>query len=604
MDDYVEDYSYNNNFWMKSGVLYSHCNAKFNEFMSIGNIFQKLSELTYDYSENILKAKKAVEKSDNENEKPKDKKRKTVEQEPKSFYIPLDKPDNSTRSAAIEALFNFFDRFAKNLFNLSEAFRRISTGFSDTKVGYDTKIVYERDCENKSKLYNAALNKTKDKRKSYFDSINKAIEHHLSPKNKGGKNFEKDKADVNKKRKEYKEHLKEVEKIRVDYIDLQGHLFAIMDEFERNCTNDLKQFLQSFIKEIAIFQKELYFTESEKKKIEEMSGELDNKMFSEENKSLMTGPKRDLFKEYSQDLHYYMENFDFLKKEAKNKNSKELREFQKNISQEVSKFLNEIIIEEQNEINDKILEISKNLKDSKLKEDEFNYLILKFEERFKRYLKWKANNNAGSQNYRKVGEEYDDRYCYMHTFLGYFNKTRVGNKCLDEINFNYFCKAIEKILELNMNEDIDYSLCDLIVILSSTFYMKDSTKKSGKKYINEVVRNCPIMQKQGFWVGLTKFELNQELQMQKNDESDILKENNISTEKMNNSIIAKLMSVSYNIMQFINDSQLFNKVVCDIFKYCKIDKESRATILQMMEQQIQAESITNIILDKEMILGE
>ena len=40
------------------------------------------------------------------------------------------------------------------------------------------------------------------------------------------------------------------------------------------------------------------------------------------------------------------------------------------------------------------------------------------------------------------------------------------------------------------------------------------------------------------------------------------------------------------------------------YKYCKIDKESRATILQMMEQQIQAESITNIILDKEMILGE
>ena len=604
MDDYVEDYSYNNNFWMKSGVLYSHCNAKFNEFMSIGNIFQKLSELTFDYSENILKAKKAVEKSDNENEKPKDKKRKTVEQEPKSFYIPLDKPDNSTRSAAIEALFNFFDRFAKNLFNLSEAFRRISTGFSDTEVGYKTKTSYEQVCENKSKLYQTALNKSGVKRKSYFDSINKAIEHYLSPKNKGGKNFEKDKADVNKKRKEYKEHLKEVEKIRVDYIDLQGHLFAIMDEFERNCTNDLKRILQSFIKEIEIFQKELYFTESEKKKIEEMSGELDNKMFSEENKSLMTGPKRDLFKEYSQDLHYYMENFDFLKKEAKNKNSKELREFQKNISQEVSKFLNEIIIEEQNEINDKILEISKNLKDSKLKEDEFNYLILKFEERFKRYLKWKANNNAGSQNYRKVGEEYDDRYCYMQTFLGYFNKTRVGNKCLDEINFNYFCKAVEKILELNMNEDIDYSLCDLIVILSSTFYMKDSTKKSGKKYINEVVRNCPIMQKQGFWVGLTKFELNQELQMQKNDESEILKENYISMEKMNNSIIAKLMSVSYNIMQFINDSQLFNKVVCDIFKYCKIDKESRATILQMMEQQIQAESITNIILDKEMILGE
>ena len=182
MDDYVEDYSYNNNFWMKSGVLYSHCNAKFNEFMSIGNIFQKLSELTYDYSENILKAKKAVEKSDNENEKPKDKKRKTVEQEPKSFYIPLYKPDNSTRSAAIEALFNFFDRFAKNLFNLSEAFRRISTGFSDTEVGYKTKTSLQRLSEgdvvqetpvSKNKKNKKDKNKTKTKNNKKSNKLKK-----------------------------------------------------------------------------------------------------------------------------------------------------------------------------------------------------------------------------------------------------------------------------------------------------------------------------------------------------------------------------------------------------------------------------------------------
>ena len=185
----------------------------------------------------------------------------------------------------------------------------------------------------------------------------------------------------------------------------------------------------------------------------------------------------------------------------------------------------------------------------------------------------------------------------------YFNKTRVENKCLNEQNFNYFCQAIEKILELNMNEDIDYSLCDLIVILSSTFYMEDKNAKSGKKYINEVIRNCPIMQKQGFWVGLTKFELNQEIQQQKSEE-ETLKEDNISVEKLNNSVIAKLMSVTYNIMQFIMDSNLFNKVVYDIFKYCKINKENRIMIIQMMEQQIKAENLTYIQLDKDLILGD
>lgn len=90
------------------------------------------------------------------------------------------------------------------------------------------------------------------------------------------------------------------------------------------------------------------------------------------------------------------------------------------------------------------------------------------------------NNDIETQNYKKVGEEYDDRYCYMQTFLGYFNKTRVENKRLNEENFDYLCKVIEKILELNMNDDIDYSLCDLVVILSSTFYKVDPQKNPEK----------------------------------------------------------------------------------------------------------------------------
>ena len=37
----------------------------------------------------------------------------------------------------------------------------------------------------------------------------------------------------------------------------------------------------------------------------------------------MTGPKRNLFIEYSQDLNYYMEKFEYLKKEIKNKSASE-----------------------------------------------------------------------------------------------------------------------------------------------------------------------------------------------------------------------------------------------------------------------------------------
>ena len=51
------------------------------------------------------------------------------------------------------------------------------------------------------------------------------------------------------------------------------------------------------------------------------------------------------------------------------------------------------------------------------------------------------------------------------------------------------------------------------------------------------------MQSQRFWAGLTKLELNGEIQQQKK-EIDTLDEITISEEKINNNFTAKLMSVS------------------------------------------------------------
>ena len=630
MDSYVEDYSYNNNFWMKSNVLYEHCKAKFRELMSLGAVFKRLSYLSEEFSHNIQKAKdvtdklapelepQKVENGEGEKvekvEKVRDKKKKiVVEPEQESFYIPLNKPDNSTRSEGIKALFGYFDRLSKSFHLLSDSFKKIANEIIDKKTGYETKLMYEDECNNKQAIYQQNLDELENKKKQYNDAINNAIEHHLSnhlsiknkPHKKKDKENDKSKleAAVNTRKEEYLKQVKEVEKIRVEYIELQGHLFMVMEEYERNCTNDLSRFFKSLNDKIIAFKKDLELNESEMQKFEEMNGNNDNKIFSEKNKSLMTGPKRNLFKEYSQDLNYYFEHFDCLKKYKAKNNPKELKEKHKEISQYVSSYLNTIIKEEKDDINAKILDIAKKLKESSIEEQEFKYLIDKFQERYDDFVKWKGINAADVQNYKKVGEDYDDRYCYMQTFLGYFNKTRVENKRLEEKNFDYFCKAIEKILELNMNDDIDYSLCDLVVILSSTFYKNDKTKKSGRTYINEIIKHCPIMQKQGFWVGLTKYELNQEIQQQKS-EKDTLKEDSISNDKLNNSVVAKLMSVTYNIMQFIQDSAVFNKVVFDIFKYCKINKENRDMIVTMMEHQIQTENINHITLDKDLIMSE
>ena len=206
------------------------------------------------------------------------------------------------------------------------------------------------------------------------------------------------------------------------------------------------------------------------------------------------------------------------------------------------------------------------------------------------------------QDYKKVGKEWDDRFCYMHTFLGYFNKTRVENKELNKTNFEYLSNAIKLILKLNENEDIDYNLCDLVFRISSTFYTINESNPNQKKYVNEVIRQAALMQKQEFWVGLTKFELNEEIQRQKKIE-DTLKENNDPEEKLNNSVIAKLMSVSYNIMQFVLDSNLFNKILSDIFKFCKINQQNRQIVVDMMENQIKGDNITYLKLNKEMLLS-
>ena len=578
MDDYVEDYKYNNCFWMKSGLLYSHVEKKFQEYLSIGEIFKKFANSCKYFYEN-LKEFNQLFKPDGE------------EMETKS-----------TRRVGIEIVLKYINQIIQVMLQVSKEIEKISKELFEKQFAYDSKKAFLDKCEQDHKNYQDALNKLKVNKENYFESVNKAIESFLTSKMKGKqkKISQKNRNEIEKKRKEYNDQIKTVENMRVEYMNVQGNIFASEEEFERECTNDLKKYLLNFVNSVESAKNKIIILDTEINQINEIDGDIDNKQFAEKNKSLMTGPRRNLYKEYCQDLNYYMEHFECLKKEAKGKNNQEIRAFQNQISQDVTSFLSDIIKEEPNEIHNKILEIAKKLKENRCTKTEHIYILTKFQERFNQFLKWKEEKVAG-QDFRKVGEEWDERFCYMHTFLGYFNKTRVDSKELNAENFDYLCSAINKILELNANEDIDYSLCDLVVILSSTFYTPNPESKTGKKYVNEVIRNSPIMQKQAFWIGLTKFELNEEIQQQKKEE-ETLNEDNISQDKINNSITAKLMSVSYNIMQFITNSYTFNKILFDIFKYCKINKDSKEIVVGMMEAQLEAENLSQIKLDKEMLL--
>jgi hypothetical protein len=518
------------------------------------------------------------------------------------------KEPNYTREDGIQVVLSTI-KMVKNEFNkLAVNLGEIARKILEKKDTYESKIEPMKMCDEAFKKYDNELNKLSNVKKSYFDTMNKVVETYLNQKYSKKGESAKSKQELNnklknleKKKEEYKLEIENVEKLRAEYMEEQGNIFADKEELERECTDELKLYFKSYIKIFEDFMKNFKLEEKDIKIIENMDGSKDTKSFAESNKSLMTGPKRNMYKEYAVDLNYYIENFDIVKSKLKNKTPKEQREIQKQLSSEITTLLSNLIKEEPDEINQRIEEIAKDIKENRLTKKDFEYLIDKFQTRYDEFLKWKEEK-VGNQDYRKVGKEWDERFCYMHTFLKYFNKKRVESKELNEENFNYLCRAIQKILDLNENEDIDYTLCDLVVILSSTFYMVDKTSPSGKKYVNEIIRKSSIMQKQGFWVGLTRFELNEEIQKQ-NKIEDTLKENDITEEKLNNSVIAKLMSVSYNIMQFVLDSKLFNKIIFDVFKYCKINEQNRQIVVEMMESQIMGENIDYLKLDKEMLLS-
>ena len=580
MEDYVEDYKYNNCFWKKSGLLYSHSDSKYDEFMSIGTIFQKLKPKIFEFSEFLG----------------------TIDK----YYKKPDEP-NYSRGDGIQVILSSIKRIKDELVKLSEVIEELSGKILEKKDTYESKKPAAKMCDEAFKKFDSELAKLKGIRKSYVDSINKVVESHLNQKySKKGENS-KAKAELQakmkileKKKLEYKTVLENVESYRADYMEEQGNIFAVKEELERESTDELKSYFQTYIKSLNNLSASFQFSDEELKIIENMNGDYDCKKFAENNKSLMTGPGRNEYREYAVDLNYYTEHFEIIKSKLKGKSPTEQREFQREVLNEINTILGDLIKEEKTEAIHKIEEYAKDLKENKLSSEGFKYLIDKFNEGYNSFMKWKEEKVQG-QEYKKVGKEWDERFIYMFTFLKYFNRKRIDSKELNEENYKYFCDAIIKILDLNDNEDVDYNLCDLVVILSSTYYVNDPQKKSGKKYVNDAVKHANILQKQGFWIGLTKYELNEEIQKQ-DDEENALKENNISEEKLNNSVVAKLMSLSFNIMTFVLDSNLFNKILFDVFKYCKITGENRQFIVQMLETQIATENIDYLKLNKEYLL--
>ena len=417
MEDYVEDYKYNNCFWKKSGVLYSHSDSKYDEFMSIGTIFQKLKPKIFEFSEFLG----------------------TIDK----YYKKPDEP-NYSRGDGIQVILSSIKRIKDELVKLSEVIEELSGKILEKKDTYESKKPAAKMCDEAFKKFDSELAKLKGIRKSYVDSINKVVESHLNQKySKKGENS-KAKAELQakmkileKKKLEYKTVLENVESYRADYMEEQGNIFAVKEELERESTDELKSYFQTYIKSLNSLSASFQFSDEELKIIENMNGDYDCKKFAENNKSLMTGPGRNEYREYAVDLNYYTEHFEIIKSKLKGKSPTEQREFQREVLNEINTILGDLIKEEKTETIHKIEEYAKDLKENKLSSEGFKYLIDKFNEGYNSFMKWKEEKVQG-QEHKKVGKEWDERFIYMFTFLKYFNRKRIDSKELNEENYKCF----------------------------------------------------------------------------------------------------------------------------------------------------------------------
>ena len=220
MKDYVEDYKYNNCFWKKSGVLYEHSDSKFREYMSIGYIFQKMSNEIYRLSEFLGKLNKVYEKP---------------------------KEPNYTREDGIQVVLSSI-KMVKNEFNkLAVNLGEIARKILEKKDTYESKIEPMKMCDEAFKKYDNELNKLSSVKKSYFDTMNKVVETYLNQKYSKKGESAKSKQELNnklknleKKKEEYKLEIENVEKLRAEYMEEQGNIFADKEELERECTDELK----------------------------------------------------------------------------------------------------------------------------------------------------------------------------------------------------------------------------------------------------------------------------------------------------------------------------------------------------------------------------
>ncbi len=605
--DFIQKFNYSNSFWENTDVLYQHSKQRFDEFLNISDLYIKLSNSLNDFSESLLDITRNIQDSEIDYE--------------------------STRSNGVLKVINFIHRISQNLKKFSKSLINISTKMNEKVEIYQSRREFENQCKENYNKYKDNLRKLNLRQDIYNDAVESVIENFLYNKYKETKTQIdlKSKLDnLNKKKQEYKSEVKKCEEQRNEFIKTQVDILEKEEEFEKECTEQIKTNFKNTFNFYNQFLENIKIDEDTLRSIEKISGIKDIHLFSENNKDIMSSPPRIIFQEYNQDMDKYF-NFDVIKSKIKNKSNEESLIIKKEIATEVNKFLEQSVfaIDEKKDVITKYSQICDDILNKKLKEEDYNFIINEFESKYTDFMEWKRVT-IKEHNYIKVGSGWDDRFESMHIFLHIFNKLRMYNKQLEKSNFDYYVKIMNKIIELNDGEEVDYDLCDLVIILASTFYTLESKDgKEEKIYAAEEIKNSKLFQSFEFWVGLVKNQLNEEIikdrlkekqfERRKSFFNNINKsltnlninlnfnlgkkkeDNKVNVDKYNKLLMAKLMSVSYNLVQFVSSSDTLNKALYNIFRFYKLSISDKKTVVEMLKFQIMNEGYNYLNLDEDLL---
>ena len=605
--DFIQKFNYSNSFWENTDVLFQHSKQKFDEYLNISDLYLKLSNSLNDFSESLLDITRNIQDSEIDYE--------------------------STRSNGVLKVINFIHRISQNLKKFAKSLINISSKMNEKVEVYQSRRENENQCKENYNKYKENLRKLNLRQDIYNDAVESVIENFLYNKYKEMKNpidLKPKLENLNKKKQEYKSEVKKCEEQRNEYIKTQFDILEKEEEFEKECTEVIKSNLINTFNFFNQFLENIKVDEDTMRSIEKINGIRDIHFFAENNKDIMSSPPRIIFQEYNQDMDKYF-NFDIIKNKMKNKSSEECLIIKKEMAVEVNKFLEQSVfaIDEKKDTITKYSQICDDILNKKLKEEDYNFIINEFESKYTDFMEWKRVT-IKEQNYIKVGSGWDDRFESMHIFLHIFNKLRMYNKQLEKGNFDYYVKIMKKIIELNDGEEVDYDLCDLVIILASTFYTLESKDgKEEKIYAAEEIKNSKLFQSFEFWVGLVKNQLNEEIikdrlkekqfERRKSFFNNINKsltnlninlnfnlgkkkeDNKVNVDKYNKLLMAKLMSVSYNLVQFVSSSDRLNKALYNIFRFYKLSISDKKTVVEMLKFQIMNEGYNYLNLDEDLL---